>query len=121
MMSLILCRNHVSWFFLSFFIYSLAISFFILGGSLFNAMDTILVIGLGMAVVYPNINLFRLYHACMCGNISRTIGWASDMEMMVMWTKDELCKKERERISSMCGFISFIVSALGSVSPVTHK
>ncbi len=34
----------------SFLIYSLATSFFILGGSLFNAMDTILVIGLGMAL-----------------------------------------------------------------------
>jgi hypothetical protein len=32
----------------SFLIYSLAISFFILGGNLFNAMNTFLVIGLGM-------------------------------------------------------------------------
>ena len=32
----------------SFLIYSLVTLFFILGSSLFNAMDTILVIGLGM-------------------------------------------------------------------------
>jgi hypothetical protein len=32
----------------SFLIYSLATSFFFLGGNLFNAMDTILVIRLGM-------------------------------------------------------------------------
>jgi hypothetical protein len=32
----------------SFLIYSLATLFFILGGNLFNDMDTILVIGLGM-------------------------------------------------------------------------
>lgn len=34
----------------SFLIYSLATSFFILGDSLFNTMDIILVIGLGMAL-----------------------------------------------------------------------
>ena len=34
----------------SFLIYSLATSFFILGGTLFNAIDIILVIGLGMAL-----------------------------------------------------------------------
>ena len=34
----------------SFLIYSLAILFSILGGSLFNAMDTILIIELGMAL-----------------------------------------------------------------------
>lgn len=35
----------------SFLIYSFAISFFILDGTLFNGMDTILVIGLGMSLV----------------------------------------------------------------------
>ncbi len=34
--------------FFSFLIYSLATSFFVIGDNLFNAMDTILVIGLGM-------------------------------------------------------------------------
>jgi hypothetical protein len=35
----------------SFLIYLLVILFFILGGSLFNAMDTILVIGLKIALL----------------------------------------------------------------------
>ena len=57
MMSWMLCRNHVSCLmqdmvFFSFLIYSLATLFFILDGSLFNAIDTILVIGLGMARDY---------------------------------------------------------------------
>jgi hypothetical protein len=46
----------------SFFIYSLATSFFILGNSLFNAMDTILVIGLRMALAYaPYSNTIIFY------------------------------------------------------------
>ena len=36
----------------SFLIYSLAASFFILDGSLFNAMDTILIIGLRIALLH---------------------------------------------------------------------
>ena len=40
-----LMQNMVSF---SFFIYSLATSFFILGDNLFNAIDIILVIGLGI-------------------------------------------------------------------------
>ena len=42
-----LMQNMVSFYFL---IYSLATSIFILGGNLFNVMDTILIIGLGMAL-----------------------------------------------------------------------
>ncbi len=40
--------SHARHVFFSFLIYSLDTSFFILGSSLFNAMDTILIIGLEM-------------------------------------------------------------------------
>ena len=42
----------------SFLIYSLVTSSFILGGSLFNAMDTILVIGLGLALLVIHTSFY---------------------------------------------------------------
>jgi hypothetical protein len=44
-------QNMVSF---SFLIYSLVTSFFFLSGNLFNTMDTILVIGLGMPLLVLN-------------------------------------------------------------------